>query len=127
MGAFQSQRQLKLARWGFAAAFDVEHAYHSMIWISDAARAVVSALRRAPSGIYDVVDDDPLQNGENLTELAKAVNRRHLRRMPAWALRWMVGVPIMELLAAAKELPISDSKIQPNGLRKSPARGLDGR
>ena len=110
MGAFygpesaQSQQQLKLARWGFAAAFGVEHAYHSMIWISDAAQAVVCALRRAPSGIYDVVDDEPLQNGENLTELAKAVNRRNLRRMPVWALRWMVGVPIMELLARSQRV-----------------------
>ena len=110
MGAFygpesaQSQQQLKLARWGFAAAFGVERTYHSMIWISDAAQAVVCALRRAPSGIYDVVDDEPLQNGENLTELAKAVNRRNLRRMPAWALRWMVGVPIMELLARSQRV-----------------------
>jgi 2-alkyl-3-oxoalkanoate reductase len=110
MGAFygpesaQSQQQLKLARWGFAAAFGVEHAYHSMIWISDAAQALVCALRRAPSGIYDVVDDEPLQNGENLTELARAVNRRNLRRMPAWALRWMVGVPIMELLARSQRV-----------------------
>ena len=110
MGAFygpesaQSQQQLKLARWGFAAAFGVERTYHSMIWISDAAQAVVCALRRAPSGIYDVVDDEPLQNGENLTELAKAVNRRNLRRMPVWALRWMVGVPIMELLARSQRV-----------------------
>jgi nucleoside-diphosphate-sugar epimerase len=70
MGAFygpesaQSQQQLRFARWGFAATFGVEHAYHSMIWISDSARAVVAALRRAPSGIYDVVDDEPLQNRE---------------------------------------------------------------
>ena len=110
MGAFygpesaQSQQQLKLARWGFAAAFGVEHAYHSVIWISDAARAVVSALRRAPSGIYDVVDDDPMQNGENLMELAKAVNRCHLRRMPAPALRWIVGASIMELLARSQRV-----------------------
>src|SRR5215472_6754177 len=110
MGAFygpesaQSQQQLKFARWGFAAAFGVEHAYHSMIWISDAARAVVAALLRAPSGIYDIVDDAPLQNIENLLALAKAVNGCNLRRMPAAALRWMVGASLMELLSRSQRV-----------------------
>ena len=110
MGAFygpesgQSQQQLRFARWGFAAAFGGEHAYHSMIWISDAARAVVAALRSAPSGIYDIVDDEPLQNGENLTELAKAVNGCSLRRMPAAALRWTVGASLMELLSRSQRV-----------------------
>jgi nucleoside-diphosphate-sugar epimerase len=110
MGAFygpespQSRQQLRFARWGFTAAFGEEHTYHSMIWISDAARAVVAALRRAPSGIYDVVDDDPLQNRENLMELAKAVNMRNLRRMPASAPHWIVGASIMELLARSQSV-----------------------
>lgn len=110
MGAFygpesaQSQQQLRFARWGFAGAFGVEHAYHSMIWISDAARAVVAALRGAPSGIYDVVDDDPLQNVENRTELAKAVNGCNLRRMPASALRWIVGSSLMELFSRSQRV-----------------------
>ena len=110
MGAFygpesaQSQQQLKFARWGFAAAFGVEHAYHSMIWISDAARAVVAALLRAPSGIYDIVDDAPLQNIENLLALAKAVNSCNLRRMPAPALRWMVGASLTELLSRSQRV-----------------------
>ena len=110
MGAFygpesaQSQQQLRFARWGFAAVFGVEHAYHSVIWISDAARAVVAALRGAPSGIYDVVDDDPLQNVENLTELAKAVKGCNLRRMPASALRWIVGSSLMELFSRSQRI-----------------------
>lgn len=110
MGAFygpesaQSQQQLRFARWGFVAAFGVEHAYHSVIWISDAAQAVVAALRRAPSAIYDVVDDDPLQNVENLTTLAKAVNGCNLRRMPASALRWIVGSSLMELFSRSQRV-----------------------
>ena len=110
MGAFygpestQSKQQLRFAHWGFAAPFGVEHAYHSMIWISDAARAVVAALQRAPSGIYDVVDDEPLQNRENVRELAKAVNGCNLRRMPASALRWMVGASLMELLSRSQRV-----------------------
>ncbi len=110
MGAFygpesaQSQQQVRFARWGFGTAFGGEHAYHSMIWISDAARAVVAAVRGAPSGIYDIVDDEPLQNGENLTELAKAVNGCSLRRMPASALRWTVGASLMELLSRSQRV-----------------------
>ena len=110
MGAFygpestQSKQQLRFAHWGFAAPFGVEHAYHSMIWISDAARAVVAALQRAPSGIYDVVDDEPLQNRENVRELAIAVIGCNLRRMPASALRWMVGASLMELLSRSQRV-----------------------
>lgn len=110
MGAFygpeseQSQQQLKMARRGFAALFGAGQTYHSVIWISDAARAVVAAARHAPSGIYDVVDNEPLENGETLVEIAKAVNRRNVRRIPSWALQWMVGASTLKLLARSQRV-----------------------
>ena len=36
-------------------------AYQSLIWVDDAALAVVDGLARAEAGVYDVVDDEPLQ------------------------------------------------------------------
>ncbi|MCP4318205.1 MAG: NAD(P)-dependent oxidoreductase [Hyphomicrobiales bacterium] len=44
--------------------------YKSMIWIDDAAHAVIDALERAPSGTYDVVEDIPSTQQEALDALA---------------------------------------------------------
>jgi nucleoside-diphosphate-sugar epimerase len=110
MGAFygpdsvQSQEQVKFARWGCASVFGPESAYHSSIWIEDAAHAVIAALQRAPSGVYDVVDDEPLQNAELVAELAKAVRRRRLLRIPAAVLRWSVGPEMMDLLRRSQRI-----------------------
>jgi hypothetical protein len=47
------------------------------IHADDAAAAVVAALD-APTGTYDVVDDEPLRRGEQRAALAAAVGRRRL-------------------------------------------------
>lgn len=116
MGAFygrdsiQSREQLKLARWGFATVFGREGTYHSLIWIEDAAHAVVAALQQAPSGVYDVVDDEPLANREMRAAVAKAVDRRELLRVPSLVLRWSVGAELMEILA--RSLRVSNRRFK---------------
>jgi NAD dependent epimerase/dehydratase family enzyme len=100
----QTHEQLKLARLGLAAVFGDVFAYRSSIWIEDAARAVVAALQRAPSGVYDVIDDEPLQNAELVAEVANAVSRRRLLRIPAALLRWNVGPEIMDLLRRSQRI-----------------------
>lgn len=100
----QSREQLKLARLGLAAVFGNKSAYHSSIWIEDAAHSVVAALQRAPSGVYDVTDDEPLQNAELVAEVAKAVNRRRLLQLPAAVLRWSVGPEMMDLLRRSQRI-----------------------
>ena len=100
----ESMEQLKLARWGVATVFGSEHTYHSSIWTEDAASAVVGALQHAPSGIYDIVDDEPLENREMIAVLAKAVSRRRLLRMPTPILRWSLGAKAMELLARSQRV-----------------------
>jgi nucleoside-diphosphate-sugar epimerase len=52
------------------------------IHADDAARAVVAALN-APSGTYDVVDDEPLRRGDQRAALGAAVGRRRLFQMRA--------------------------------------------
>jgi len=81
---------LRSAQRGIALIFGRNKAYQSLIWVDDAALAVVDALRRASAGIYDVVDDEPLQKWELAATLAKAVRRRRLLRPPAFLL-WLFG------------------------------------
>jgi nucleoside-diphosphate-sugar epimerase len=77
-------------RRGLAVVVGPVGAYQSVIWVDDAASAVVAALERGPAGVYDVVDDEPLTRGEVVAALAAAVGRRRLVRVP-WSLLRVVG------------------------------------
>jgi nucleoside-diphosphate-sugar epimerase len=81
-GAPSTEDQLRFARRGVALLIGAADAYQPMIWVDDAASAVVVALDRAPSGVYDVVDDEPMQRGELTAVFARAVGRRRLLRPP---------------------------------------------
>ncbi len=106
----QSQEQLTFATWGLATVLGGEHTYHSSIWIEDAASAVVAALQHAPSGTYDIVDDEPLKSQQMRATLAQAVGRQSLRRIPTTILRWSVGVSAMELLS--RSLRVSNHRFK---------------
>lgn len=85
-----TEEQFRLARRGIApvAAGD---GYMPLLWIDDAATALVAALERAPSGVYDVVDDEPLQQRELIAQLARAAGRQRLLAPPRWAVRMLAG------------------------------------
>lgn len=103
MGAFygstagNTRAMLRLARRGIAMLFGAGHSYQSLIWVDDAALAVIDALSKAPSGIYDIVDDEPLQRRELASILAEAVGRKWLFRPPALLLRLLSGKDAMFL------------------------------
>jgi 2-alkyl-3-oxoalkanoate reductase len=82
---------LRAARYGFAMLFGPAKAYLPLIWIEDAALAVIDALFKAPAEIYDIVDDEPLQRRELAAILADAVGRKHLFRPPTFLLRILAG------------------------------------
>jgi hypothetical protein len=65
--------------------------YQSSIWVPDAAAAVLAAMERAPAGIYDVVDDEPLRRDDLTAAMATAVGRGRLRQPPAWLVRRLAG------------------------------------
>ncbi len=68
-------------------------AYLPQISVLDGARAIVAALMQPiPSGIYDVVDDEPLTRGEVFAAMAQAVGRKRLWQPPAQLMRMMAGV-----------------------------------
>jgi nucleoside-diphosphate-sugar epimerase len=88
---------LRMARHGIAMVFGRAEAYQPLIWVDDAALAVVDALSRASAGVYDVVDDEPLQRQELASALADAIDRRWLWRPPVFLFRLLAGKDVMFL------------------------------
>lgn len=66
---------------GVAALAGSPEAYVSRVNVDDAARAVVAALD-APTGIYNVVEDQPATRRAVAAELAAAAGRGRLRSFP---------------------------------------------
>lgn len=99
MGSFYgpeptSRQLLRYARRGIAAfPPGAPGAYLPQIWVPDAANAIIAAVTQpVPSGIYDIVDDDPLTHREIFAAMAQAVGRKHLWQPPAVLMRMMTGV-----------------------------------
>ena len=99
MGSFYgpeptSWQLLHYARRGIAAFPPGElDAYLPQIWVPDAASALVAAVTQlVPSGVYDIVDDDPLAHGEIFAVMAQAVGRKHLWQPPGLLMRMMTGI-----------------------------------
>ncbi|MBA2519779.1 MAG: NAD(P)-dependent oxidoreductase [Chloroflexia bacterium] len=84
--------QLKLARRGFSIFGGAADAFVPMLWVEDAATAVLAALVRAPTGIYDVVDNEPVRQRQLTSALAAATGRRRVRPLPGWLVRRAMGV-----------------------------------
>jgi nucleoside-diphosphate-sugar epimerase len=74
---------VRVARRGLLVAPGPAAAYLPSVQVDDAATAVVAALD-APSGVYNVVDDDPLQRWEYAEVLAAALGRASVRLPPAF-------------------------------------------
>jgi len=57
--------------------------YFSSIHLDDAATATVAALR-APSGVFNVADNNPLPLRDYLASIARAIDAPPMRRLPAF-------------------------------------------
>lgn len=77
-----TEAQMALARRGFSPIPGAPQAYLSSIWIPDTGSAVATALERAPAGLYDVVDDEPMRREEVVGVLARAMGKPRLRSVP---------------------------------------------
>lgn len=71
------------AQQGIIIPMGADDAFQSSIWADDAARAIVAAMELAPSGTYDVVDDEPLRQRELIKAMTTAVGRTALPEAPA--------------------------------------------
>lgn len=99
-----SVQAIAMARKGLAMAIAAAPSYKSMIWIDDAAAAVVEAVENAPSGIYDVVEDDPSTQHEAIDALAAAVGRKRLFRLPRFLLRFAVPPELRGILSRSQRI-----------------------
>jgi nucleoside-diphosphate-sugar epimerase len=63
----------------------------SFIHIADAANAARIAIERGPSGIYNIVDDEPAEESVWLPDLADAIGAQPPRHVPAWLGRLLIG------------------------------------
>ncbi len=100
----QTQELIQAARLGIAFIPGPAHGYIPSIWVQDAASAVVEAMERAPSGTYNVVDDEPLTRAELTQAIARAVGRRNLIRLPMWLTRMIVGRDMTAVLARSQRV-----------------------
>jgi nucleoside-diphosphate-sugar epimerase len=86
-----TREQLQLARRGISMFGSAPRAFTPTLWIGDAASALQAAIDRAPSGLYDVVDDEPLRQQQLKSALAAAAGRRRVLSLPTWLVRMMAG------------------------------------
>lgn len=63
----------------------------SFIHIDDVAAATALAVESGPSGIYNIVDNDPAPVCVWLPELARILGARPPRTVPAWIARFLIG------------------------------------
>lgn len=91
-GVPSALEQLQMARKGMAMLPGPGDAYLSYIWLEDAARAIVVALSEAPSGVYDIVDDEPVTRDEFAAALARSVGKKRLFRVPNGLIKMLSGV-----------------------------------
>jgi nucleoside-diphosphate-sugar epimerase len=115
MGALYSpdapsaQDQLRIARLGFVPVPGRPEGYMPLVWVDDAAHALVMALERGDSGVYDIVDDHPLRRAEIAGAIAAAVGRKRLRPLPAWLMD-LAGGPGTESLSRSQR--VSNSRFK---------------
>jgi nucleoside-diphosphate-sugar epimerase len=95
--AGSTRDMLRIARQGIAMIVGPGKAYQPLIWVDDAAVAVIDGLEKAPAGIYDIVDDEPLQRRELASVLAQTVRRSWLFRPPTFLFRLLAGKNAMFL------------------------------
>jgi 2-alkyl-3-oxoalkanoate reductase len=63
----------------------------SFVHIDDAARATQAAVTRGPAGVYNIVDDRPVEVATWLPALARELGAKPPRRVPEWMARLLVG------------------------------------
>lgn len=63
----------------------------SFLHVDDAAHAFLAVADKGASGLWHVVDEEPVTYNEFITELAERLGASPPRRIPAWLARFFVG------------------------------------
>lgn len=96
-----TDEMLRLARWRISTTAGRPDAFMSSIHVDDAATGVLAALG-APTGIYNVVDDEPLTRRDYLAVISGAFGLPKLRPLPAWMFRMVAGRTAGALVASQR-------------------------
>jgi len=97
-----TDEMLRMARWRNSTIAGKPTAYMSSVHAADVATAVVAALD-APSGVYNVVDDEPTTRRAYLDAFASAFHTSRLRTTPGWVVRIAAG-PAAEALTGSQRV-----------------------
>lgn len=71
----------------------------SCLHLDDAATAFLAAIEQPKTGIWHVVDDQPVAVRDFLNEFARQLNAKPPRRVPAWLARLLAGRQAVEFFA----------------------------
>lgn len=82
----------------------------SLIHASDAASAFLDAAQLPARGIWHVVDDEPVEVGIFLTELAKQLYAKPPYRLPIWLGRWLASRELVDIFT--RSLVTSNAKLK---------------
>jgi nucleoside-diphosphate-sugar epimerase len=119
-----TQTQLQMAERGISPFGAGKQAFTPILWIDDAASALLAAVERAPSGTYDVVDDEPMRHAELAQLMAPVVRRKSLWTLPTWLVRMAAGEPGGAL---SRSMRISNRRFrEATGWTPSVANGREG-
>lgn len=99
-----SQDMFAMAQKGIVMPLASAGTYKSMIWIDDAAAAVMAALNHARSGIFDVAETEPFTQDQAIKALASAVGRRSLFKLPRFLLRFALQPEMRRLLGRSQRV-----------------------
>jgi nucleoside-diphosphate-sugar epimerase len=92
---------VKLARRKMFGVIGDGKNYFSSIHVDDAAAAVVAALN-APSGTYNIVEDEPVRQSEYAQALADAFGLGKPRHVPKWLGKLVAGGPSKYILQSQR-------------------------
>ncbi|MBM1634506.1 NAD(P)-dependent oxidoreductase [Sulfitobacter mediterraneus] len=99
-----SQEMIAMARKGVVMPLASGGTYKSMIWIDDAASAVIAALNHGQSGTFDVAETEPFTQDQAIKALATAVGRRGLFKLPRFLLRFALHSDMRGLLGRSQRI-----------------------
>ena len=106
-----TQFMLRLVRRRALPLIDGGHAVHSWITLEDAARAVADTLERGePGAVYNVVDDEPVEFGDYVREMARVSGANSPLNVPYGVAR--LAMPFGALFLARARIPASNERIK---------------
>ena len=70
----------------------------SLLYADDAAQAFVDAIEANATGLYHVVDDQPVTVADSFSTFATELSAPEPRRLPGWLARFFVGTEQVNVL-----------------------------